>query len=277
MIPDFLILGRLVLDATDEGLRPGGAVFYASHAASRLGQRTGIITNGRPDHDVAAALPPDAALQTVGCATTVFENHYTLQGRWQRVRGAGPPISRADVPQAWQAAAVALIAPVFNDVDQDVVGVFRHSLVGVAPQGWMRSADRTGLVTRTAWTQARAAVSAADAVVLSIEDLGGDEEQVRQMADVARLLVVTEGAAGCRVFIRGTPHQVPGFAAQEREPTGAGDVFAAAFVIRLAECGDPLTAAVFANAVAAGSVEAEGVSDIPTRSAVDARVAHYTR
>jgi sugar/nucleoside kinase (ribokinase family) len=54
------------------------------------------------------------------------------------------------------------------------------------------------------------------------------------------------------------------------DPTGAGDVFSAAFLIRLAETGDPCEAARFANVAASFSIEAPGVSGIPTRRQVEA-------
>ena len=53
------------------------------------------------------------------------------------------------------------------------------------------------------------------------------------------------------------------------DATGAGDVFAAAFLIRLTETGDAGQAATFANAVASFSVEGPGVSGIPERATVE--------
>jgi sugar/nucleoside kinase (ribokinase family) len=55
------------------------------------------------------------------------------------------------------------------------------------------------------------------------------------------------------------------------DPTGAGDVFATAFLTRLSETGDPRSAVDCANRVAALSVEGEGVSAIPTRQSLIAR------
>jgi sugar/nucleoside kinase (ribokinase family) len=57
--------------------------------------------------------------------------------------------------------------------------------------------------------------------------------------------------------------------------TGAGDVFASAFLVRLDETAqssgveDPWEAARFANAVASFSVEGQGISAIPSREQVD--------
>ncbi len=62
---------------------------------------------------------------------------------------------------------------------------------------------------------------------------------------------------------------MPAFPATERDPTGAGDVFAAALLVRLHETGDPLDAARFAARVAAASIEGRGVSMVPTRVEVE--------
>ena len=88
------------------------------------------------------------------------------------------------------------------------------------------------------------------------------------MAGYARhcaLVALTRGVQGSTLFLRGVPHHIPAFPAIERDPTGAGDVFAAALLIRLRETSDPLEAARFASYVAALSVEGAGISRIPAR------------
>jgi sugar/nucleoside kinase (ribokinase family) len=46
------------------------------------------------------------------------------------------------------------------------------------------------------------------------------------------------------------------------DPTGAGDVFAAAFFVRLTQTGDPWKAARFANRLATASITLEGVGGL---------------
>ena len=94
----------------------------------------------------------------------------------------------------------------------------------------------------------------ADAVILSEEDLPelGVLDEYRRWA---RLLVLTQGEAGCTVFFRGRSKQIPAPTVKEVEPTGAGDIFTTAFLIRFYRNGhDPLDAASFANQMAARSV-----------------------
>ena len=105
--------------------------------------------------------------------------------------------------------------------------------------------------------------------MLSIEDVHGDEALVVAYARHCPLVALTRGAQGATLFVRGAPHHVPAFAATERDPTGAGDVFAASLLTRLHETGDPLEAARFAAYVAALSVEGAGISRIPARDEIE--------
>jgi sugar/nucleoside kinase (ribokinase family) len=109
--------------------------------------------------------------------------------------------------------------------------------------------------------------------VLSEEDLNGNTLLIYEYACLARVAVMTQGARGCTVFTCGEERQVPGFPVRDVEPTGAGDVFAAAFLIRLQEIQDPVEAARFANATASFCVQAPGVTGIPTRKQVEERLA----
>ena len=62
--------------------------------------------------------------------------------------------------------------------------------------------------------------------------------------------------------------KIPPRPAHEVDPTGAGDIFATAFMIRLQETGDQVQSARFANITASFGVEHEGVTGIPSREQV---------
>ena len=74
-----------------------------------------------------------------------------------------------------------------------------------------------------------------------------------------RIIVVTRGAAGCTVFIaRRAQLDVPGYAVDEVDPTGAGDSFDAAFISALLAGKSTVEAAQMANACGALAVTAKG-------------------
>lgn len=90
-----------------------------------------------------------------------------------------------------------------------------------------------------------------------------------------RAVVVTLGAAGCRVFERArAPATGPGHAMTVADTIGAGDTFTGALAAALAR-GEALEAAArWANAAAALSVTGQGaIGGMPTREAVAALLA----
>ena len=62
---------------------------------------------------------------------------------------------------------------------------------------------------------------------------------------------------------------------REVDANGAGDVFAAAFLIRYHETGDARVAARFATVVASFHVEHVGMEGLPHRAQVEARLREY--
>ena len=64
--------------------------------------------------------------------------------------------------------------------------------------------------------------------------------------------------------------QGPPRPANELDPTGAGDTFATAFVIRLLDTANPAQAARFAYVTASFGVEDFGHAGIPSRAQVEA-------
>ena len=71
------------------------------------------------------------------------------------------------------------------------------------------------------------------------------------------------------MFIGGAPCHVPVTPVPVADATGAGDIFAAAFLVALREGAAPTEAAAFANAAASLSVQGFGVQHIPSRREVE--------
>ena len=64
-------------------------------------------------------------------------------------------------------------------------------------------------------------------------------------------------------------HEVAPFAVHEFDSTGAGDVFAAAFMVRVHETGDVMKSARFASAAAALVVQGPGLAAVADRAAIE--------
>ncbi|MBN1180482.1 MAG: ribokinase [Anaerolineae bacterium] len=260
---DYLVIGHVTHDvAPGGGFTYGGTATYAARTAQALGCRVGILTS-TANHD-AAAFACAEVFNVPTPSTTIFENRYSHTARQQVIHSVASSLSPHHVPPDWQNAAIVHIGPVARECDPALVNAFPDAFVGVTPQGWMRHWDHQGHVRRAEWADAETVLSTANAVVLSIEDVGGDVALVERWARWCALLVLTRGAAGCTVYVDGAARDVPGFPTAEVDPTGAGDVFTAAFFVQLARGATPQDAARLANCVAATSVTRVGLDGIPT-------------
>jgi len=269
---DYLVIGHVTRDLVDGGFTIGGTVSYAGRTARALGCRVGAITSASPDLDLNGVLDGVIVTRYPAATTTTFKNIYSADGRQQVLHGVAETLVPAMVPPHWRATIVHL-GPVAQECDPALVNVFGDVFVGLTPQGWMRHWDRAGHVNPCQWEMAEELLARADAVVLSEEDVAGDEPLMARYAAQTRLLVVTHAAAGCTVYMAGQSRHFPAPAVHEVDPTGVGDIFAAAFFVRLQRCGDPWTAARFANCVAACSVTRAGLSGTPSAE----EVAHCER
>lgn len=276
---DVLLIGNVTRDLIDPDdrthYRLGGTVTFAAVVTARLGRRPTIVTYAEPDTDFSV-LPPETDLHLLPSeTTTTFANIYTPHGRIQYCFTPAPRIQPADIPPAMRRPSIALMGPIADEIAPAVASIFvEEALVAAVPQGWMRRWDAKGRVRSKPWDETAAQVLPwLDVLVLSLEDVDYDWRRLARAFDFVPMIVVTEYRDGCTVFQR-RPNgmvmetKVPPRPANEVDPTGAGDTFTTAFLIRLQETGDPIHAARFANITASISVEHEGATGIPTRPEV---------
>ncbi len=271
--PDFLAVGHVTKDLLpDGGYTLGGTVSYASLTASRLGHAAAVLTSAPADLAVSAALQGVDTHIVPAASATTFENIYHEGRRQQYVHGVAAALHVDMLPAAWLATPIVLYAPVVHELGLDWLGVFPRALLGVTPQGWLRAWDPDGQVRFRPWDKVEQVFSQADVLIFSEEDVGGEERLVQEYACMASLAVVTRGREGATVFKSRGARDFPSFLAREVDPTGAGDVFAAAFLVRFHESGDSNEATIFANCAASLSVEGTGTSAVPDRRKVEERL-----
>jgi sugar/nucleoside kinase (ribokinase family) len=95
---------------------------------------------------------------------------------------------------------------------------------------------------------------------------------VSQWQDQVRLVVLTRGRAGYTIWSADGSTSYAGLLVFEVDPTGAGDVFAAAFVYRYARGASAEESGRFAHAAASLAVQAEGIEGIGDRAAIEAQM-----
>ncbi len=260
---DYLVIGHIAQDITPEGLRIGGTAAYSALTAKALGLSVGIVTACTPDLELPE-LDGITVVSTDAESNTTFENINTPEGRIQYLYHPAPALDISHVPETWRRAPIVHLGPIAQEIDPNLARAFPDSLVGLTPQGWLRSWDKTGLVQPAEWPEAAYVLERSTAAVISIEDVQGNESRIDEMLASIRILVVTEASAGARLYWNGDLRRFRAPRVAEVDPTGSGDIFAAAFFYRLSTTRDPWEAARFATNLASCSVTRPGLQGIPT-------------
>jgi sugar/nucleoside kinase (ribokinase family) len=266
---DYLVIGHVSKDLTPEGSALGGTAAYSGLTAHALGLRVGVVTSTGADLDLSP-LAGLAIQRLPSPSSTTFENRYGGAGREQFLHARAQELGPSSVPSLWRSARIVHLGPIAGEVDTDLVDFFPAALLGLTPQGWMRSWDGQGRVFPSPLPEKERILAAAGAVVISLEDVSGDESAIEELAELTRLLVVTDAGNGARVYWNRDQRRVPAPHVPEVDPTGSGDIFAAAFFSRLYQTRDPWEAARFANILASASVTRRGIAATPTPAEVDA-------
>ena len=265
---DYLAVGHVAADITSTGIQLGGTVSYSALTARALGLRVGIVTSSGEGAPLGA-LDGIHIVNVPSEHSTTFENVKTTNGRRQTLHHQAAPILLDHIPQVWRSAPIIHLAPIAREIESSLSEKLSGSLVGITPQGWMRTWDENGQVAACAWENSEQALRHAGAVVMSVEDVNRDLELVEMMAHETRILCLTEAEAGAVLYWNGDRRRFRPTAVEEVDGTGAGDIFAAAFFVRLYSTRDPWEAARFATQLAARSVTRVGLNGIPTSQEIE--------
>ena len=259
---DYLVVGHVARDLTPSGARLGGTAAYSALTARALGLRVGIVTAA--GQNISLEPLNDILVISIESETnTTYENIYNENGRVQYLRSQASPIELDQIPDAWLRSSIVHIAPIANEIENKLPKSIASKFLGITPQGWMRQWDAEGLVSTREWTDSETALAKANAVVISREDVNGNDELIEHMAGQTEILVVTEGADGAVLYWHGDRRRYPAPSVREVDVTGAGDIFATAFFVRLLSTRDPWEATRFATLLASHSVERAGLDGVP--------------
>lgn len=261
---DYLVIGHVTQDLVNGGVMLGGTASYSTMTAHALGLRTGLVTSC-PKWLPLTEIKPIKTYRKYSQHATTFENIETDHGRQQVVHHCAAIIGAEDIPEDFIDAAIIHLGPVANEINPTIIqNLPKSAFVGLTPQGWMRIWGNDGHVHYRPWQTPEALLERADAVVISVEDVQEDENLINDFAQKTRILVVTDGFNGARVYWNGDIRRVSAPKVDVIDQTGAGDIFAAVFFARLHGSGDPWLAAEQAVKLASQSVTRVGLAGIPT-------------
>ena len=267
----YLLIGTVTKDLQSDGTYTnGGTVTYASVMVENLGWQPVVITAAD-----AKFTPPDYLTHVdwhfvPSLYTTTFQNKYDTHGHRQQTIGPiGASITAANIPTDCLQADIIHLCPLAQDVETSVISACSNGQMVSTPQGWMRQWDENGIVSLGDWSGADQLLPKLMCSVISIEDIEGNWEIAQKWAAQTTTLIVTQGDEGCTIFHEGTRQTVPPRPAHPIDPTGAGDVFAAAFFIRFQETGNLWQAGCFANVAASMAIERMGPQGAPLRHEIE--------
>lgn len=251
----FLAVGHVTNDVIGGRTVAGGSALYGALTARAMGASARILTSAGPDWvgqtDVPMTVRPSPR-------TTAFEHVYEGGSRRSWIRAVAAPLDE-EVD-----ADVVFLCPVADEVGRRCFARGRARVVGAGLQGWLRGADARGEIVRRPLPP----LAGADVWFASTEDIDSPPE-------LPGILVWTAGEAGVHVRVDGRWHHVPAYPTTVVDPTGAGDVFAAAFLVAWSRGEPPLRAAAIGACAASIAVEGPGVTAIANLHGLEERLGAY--
>jgi sugar/nucleoside kinase (ribokinase family) len=224
------LVGNLSLD-----LEPfphvGGGPFHGARALHRLRVPARIVARCAAA-DKELLLPPLVRLGTPvrfveGRATTTFAFHYEGDRRIMRIEALGDTWSPDDVPPLPPSARWVHVAPLARDEfpAETLAALGRRHRLSLDGQGLVR-APKVGPLELNGDFDPE--------LLRHVRVLKLAEEEADVIGDLARLpvreIVVTRGSRGATVFVDGRAEEVV-TRAVDADPTGAGDMFCAAYTV----------------------------------------------
>ncbi len=258
-----LVLGAITRDVEPGGASsPGGVVHYAGLAFAALGARTRVVTRSRPD-DARELLAPLCAAKVETRAlpsreTTTYANDYSGSEDRHELLAASDPIGPGDLPAAWRRADAIHLGPLHRrDLLPETVAVL-EGRIGIDLQGLARRSGAAGteLAPNAELKDFLAHVDVAKAAEEEIAVLleGRTLPEFRRQFSIAELLV-TLGARGALLVTQSGVEEIAAVPARRRFPTGAGDVFLAAYLFARASGREPRAAGRVAARASAAQIE----------------------
>lgn len=268
----FLAIGHVTNDQLAAGVFPGGSALYAGLTALHLGARVRLITSFGSDFVGREILAHPGIECDVAPSeqTTTFEERYVKGRRWARVLKQAAPLRSGGYD-----ADVVFACPVIGELDRSTLVAPGEAILGAGLQGWLRGLNAEGIVQRRRLRDI-SFLSNCRVVFFSEQDTLDDALKFAQrIRETVRIVVVTQGEKGALVLTEGRTFRIPAFPSQELDPTGAGDVFAACFLLALARGLSPLDAGVYASCGASIIVESPGPSGMSKLVELPARLAWH--
>jgi sugar/nucleoside kinase (ribokinase family) len=276
------VLGHITKDViiTEKGEKEaiGGSAIYGALTAQGLGWDVCLVSKIGNDFDLGTlnGISKGHIIRTD--KTTTFRNIYKGQDRTQEILEVAEPIYPRDIPDKIFNSQIIHIGPVMNEIPYETVKYIRKNgkdcLISADLQGFVR--EKKGRQVRGKKIKISKLMKYVDVLKISLSDefyyaFENFEQCQKYFKKIGKIALVTKGDQGSYV-LDSNCYTIPAFPTKTVDSTGAGDMYAIAFIIRYSETKDIEDSAIFASATASFVVEDWGATRIPSREEVDLRL-----
>ena len=278
--PKFLAIGHLSFDVniveggSPSDQIPGGASAYAALVAQKHGISSGILTSVGDDYPIEEILSGIDVRRSKSEHTSSFANYYDGDNRNQVLIASGSKILKSDIPGDWKQPNILYVSPLLHELPTDSVNWFEPKLSCLVPSGWLRRWGPDGVIThaghllssqREKW----------DVIVVSEAEI--ETLPVEQLFSLSEILCITRGEFGARIWKAGDWIDIPAVKSSPVDLTGAGDIWAAAFVIAISQGSEIEDAGMYASAASSVGIESIGLLGCPSRTEIENRLCDIYR
>jgi len=261
----------------------GGAPVYSGSTFNLLGNRTALFSQiGFDYYDRAVQFCRSRGIDFKGLKrlpqrTLSFENVYDDEGnRTQRCFNITPKLLFEELPREYFDSKSFYIAPIMGEVDIGFLERVRKKgmTLMLDPQGLMRRLEADGSIELTFnQKELEPIFRLVDIVKIGKDEVKASNMKVRDLMEWLRSIgvsigIVTQGKEPVTITSGDLTAEVPTVDVVVEDPTGAGDVFGAAFLSEYLRGHNVVEAARIANIAAGLKIRYKGPNSFPTREEI---------
>jgi len=224
-----LCVGHVCHDKVNGKVLLGGAVSFMAFLLSRYGNEVSILSSYGNDFKYEHFLKElDIIMHNqYSGKTTHFENIYKGEDRKQYIGPVAREINLSLIDSTEYDLIV--FAPIADEFNLSGLKKKKADFWVACPQGFLREWDDSGLVSNKTIDWGK--LSGMDLIILSEMDLKNREEDIKELQQQCNHIVVTRGSLPTIVYSDNKKYFSNTRHTEIRTRTGAGDLYAAAYIL----------------------------------------------